>query len=106
MRLRSKEILDKLLGTTYIDEELKVLSYDHNNHLVKMSYGETGEERVISFEGCLTVTFNKWHTGDISFFFQEITIEDIEIDGVQFYKCNLVIPMMDCQITCLSIDIK
>ena len=55
---------------------------------------------------CLSVAFNKWHTGDISFFFHEITVEDIEIDGIQFYKCTMVIPMMDCQITCLTIEIN
>ncbi|KQL33720.1 hypothetical protein [Psychrobacillus sp. FJAT-21963] len=105
MRLSNQEMLDKL-GTAYIDEELKVLSYDNKNGLVQMSYGDSGEERTILFESCLSVSFNKWHTGNISFFFHEITIEDIEIDGQQFYKCNLVIPMMDCQITCQSIEIS
>ena len=30
----------KKLDTGYIDEELKDLSYDHANHLVKMRYGD------------------------------------------------------------------
>jgi hypothetical protein len=96
------------MDTGYIDEELKELTYDHANHLVQMSYGAPGgneTDGTILFGGCLSVAFNKWHTGDISFFFHEITIEDIEIDGIQFYKCNLVIPMMDCQITCLTIEV-
>jgi len=97
------------LDTGYIDEELKDLKYDHANHFVQMIYGDpVGNETdcTITFRDCLSVTINKWHTGKISFYFHEITIEDIEIDGIQFYKCNMVIPMMDCQITCQTIEIN
>lgn len=43
---------------------------------------------------------------DLDFFLQEITIEDIIMNGVSLYKCNLTIPMMDCEIICISIDIS
>jgi len=110
MRPSSQDIMGKL-GTDYIDAILKNLTYDHANHLVQMRYGEPGEgetesDCIISFRDCFSATFNKWHTGLISFFFHDINIEDIEIDGIQFYKCTMVIPMMDCQITCLTIEIN
>lgn len=44
--------------------------------------------------------------GKLSFFFHNIDIEDIQINGVNLYKCYMLIPMMDCQITCVSIEIK
>jgi hypothetical protein len=44
--------------------------------------------------------------GDLGFFFHSIDLQDIQINGVNLYKCSMQIPMMDCQITCVSIEIK
>jgi len=118
LRPSSQEIMG-ILNTDYIDTELKDLSYDHANHLVQLSYGVYGQnesEGTISFRDCFSATFNTWlegmkgsipqKPGELNFFFHEITIEDIEINGILLYKCSLVIPMMDCQISCVTIEIN
>ncbi|TQR14625.1 hypothetical protein [Psychrobacillus vulpis] len=116
MRQSSQEVLRKL-NTDYIDAELKGLSYDHTTHIVRMSYyGPNESECTILFRDCFSATFNTWLEGmkgsipqrpeELSFYFQEIEIEDVEVNGILLYKCSLVIPMMDCQITCVSIEIK
>ena len=116
LRPSSQDVLRKL-NTDYIDAELKDLSYDHANHIVQMSYyGQNESECTIIFKDCFSATFNTWLEGmtgnipnrpeELAFFFQEITIEDIEINGILLYKCSLVIPMMDCQITCATIETK
>jgi hypothetical protein len=120
LRASSEEVLKQLLNTKYIDTILKDLSYDHFNHTVTMKYGEYGSnsnDYILIFKDCFTCNFNVWlegmHSeppiqkpGDLGFWFHSIDLEDIEINGVKLYKCSMVIPMMDCQITCVSIEIR
>ena len=71
--------------------------------------------KFIVFKDCFKVSINKWLEGlqgkvpqkpnNLDFFFHEIVIEDVEISGAKLYKCSMVIPMMDCQITCGSIEL-
>lgn len=69
----------------------------------------------VIFKDCFSVKFNTWlegmtgiipsKPGDLDFFVHDITVEDIEINGVELYKCTMVIPMMDCEITCVTVEI-
>lgn len=118
MRATSDTIMKQILDTEYIDAKLKGLSYDQTYHVVRMTYGNsTSHENDVTlvFHDCFSASFNTWledMTGtiprkpsDVDFFIHEISFEDIEINGVQLYKCTLVIPMMDCKITCVTIEI-
>ena len=121
MRLSGKEVEAKLMATDYIDSELIDLNFDNSKHLVTMRYKGLDENRsdatnyTILFKDCFSATFNTWLEGmevnvpqpphELSFFFYNISIRGIEVNGVQLYKCTLVIPMMDCLITCKSIAI-
>lgn len=121
MRLNGKEVEAKLMATDYIDSELIDLNFDNSKHLVTMRYKGLDENQIdardytILFKDCFSATFNTWLEGmevnvpqsphESSFFFYNISIRGIEINGVQLYKCTLVIPMMDCLITCKSIAI-
>ncbi|MFD1864594.1 hypothetical protein [Planococcus chinensis] len=121
MKLSGQEVEEKLMATGYIDTELKDLTYDHGKHLVTMKYmglneGETQEsEYTILFKDCFSVNFNTWLEGmegdvpqspsDLDFWFHDISIRGIEINGVHLYQCKMVIPMMHCQLTCKSIAI-
>lgn len=122
MRLKGPKIEELLLATGYIDSELKELHYDHSKHLVTMKYwGESDEEveereYTIFFKECFSANFNTWLEGvegavpqtpsEQAFFIQDISIGEIEVNGVQLYECKMIIPMMDCQITCKSIAIN
>ncbi|PEK98901.1 hypothetical protein [Bacillus sp. AFS017336] len=118
MRLKSEEIMKQLLDTEYIDANLKDLSYDHLSHTVIMKYGEFSNDEpdcTVIFKDCFSVNLNTWlegmkgtvpkKPGELDFFFHDIEIEDIEINGIKLYKCSMVIPMMDCQIICVNIEI-
>ena len=121
MRSSARQLEARLMATYYIDSELMDLNYDNRNHLVTMKYlgledGES-EERIFTvlFQDCFSATFNTWLEGmegtipqspnDLGFYFHNISIEDIEVNGVSLYRCEMVIPMMDCQITCKSIEV-
>lgn len=118
MRLNSEDIMKQLLDTEYIDTNLHDLSYDHLSHTVVMKYGEYKKEEpdcTVIFKDCFSVNLNTWlegmkgtvpkKPGELDFFFHDIVIEDIEINGIKLYKCSMVIPMMDCQIICVNIEI-
>ncbi|WP_219837666.1 hypothetical protein [Paenibacillus sp. R14(2021)] len=115
----SSQVLIEQLGTDYIDTRLKGFSYDHVSHLVQMRYGDLENDendKVIFFRDCFSVSINTWlesmkgnvpvKPGEMDFFLHEITIEDIEINGVSLYKCSMEIPMMDCQIACVAIELN
>jgi hypothetical protein len=119
LRQSCKEIMSQLLETNYIDTKLKGLSYDHSTHKVVLKYGDLKGNKndfIIIFNDCFSANFNTWLEGmkgtvpnkpeDLGFFLHNIEVEDIEINGIQLYKCSLTIPMMDCQITCVTIEIK
>lgn len=121
MKLSGQEVEEKLLATYYIDSELKELNYDHSKHLVTMkyvgsSYGEAEEsEYTILFKDCFSASFNTWLEGaegdvpqspcESSFFFHTISISGIIVEGVHLYQVKMVIPMMECQLTCKAIAI-
>lgn len=111
--------MQRLLETNYIDAKLKDLSYDHKSHTVVLKYGDlkgNKNDNIIIFKGCYSANFNTWLEGmsgtipnnpaDLDFFLHNIEVEDIEVNGIQLYECSLTIPMMDCQITCVSIEIN
>jgi hypothetical protein len=119
LRPSCEEILKRLLETNYIDAELKDLSYDHISHTVQLRYGSpstTENDNTVIFRDCFSASFNTWSEGmkgtipekpsELDFFLHNIEVEDVVINGVTLYKCLLVIPMMDCQISCLSLDIN
>lgn len=120
MRPSSEDIKKQLLHTNYIDSKLKDLSYDHFNHTVTIKYGDQNnnkKDNIVLFKDCFTANFNVWlegmgssspiqNPGDLGFWLHTIELKDIEINGVNLYKCSMIIPMMDCQITCVSIEIK
>lgn len=120
LKLSGKKIEAKLLACDYIDAELEELNYDYEKHRVTMKYtNQTGSERMdyeILFEGCFTANFNVWLEGiegsvpqspqESAFFFHEISIKELEINGVRLYQCKMIIPMMDCLIICKSIAIS
>lgn len=116
MRPSSQTLIEKL-GTDFIDANLKELSYDHSSHIVHLRYGDLNNDendKVIIFRDCFTVSINKWLEGmkgkvpqkpdEMDFFFHDISIDDVTINGAQLYKCSMVIPMMDCHITCVRIE--
>ncbi|MBO7745766.1 hypothetical protein I8J29_16280 [Paenibacillus sp. MWE-103] len=118
MRLSSKLLIEQL-GTDYIDTKLKGFSYDHASHLVQMRYGDVvnnENDKMIFFRNCFSVSINTWlegikgkapsNPGEMDFFLHGITIDDVEVSGVQLYKCSMKIPMMDCQITCVTIELN
>lgn len=111
--------MDKLLATNYIDAKLKDLTYDHKSLTVELKYGDlkgNKNDYIVIFKGCFSVSFNTWLEGmigtvpnnpdDLDFFLHNVEVEEIEVNGIQLYKCSLTIPMMDCQITCVSIEIN
>ncbi|RIW32527.1 hypothetical protein D3H55_13145 [Bacillus salacetis] len=118
LKQSSKEIMNKLLDTEYIDAKLKELSYEHTSHTVVLKYGDPAgnkKDYQVIFKDCFSASFNTWLEGmsgtvpekpDNNFFLHNIEIEDIEVNGIQLYKCSLTIPMMDCQVTCVSIEIN
>jgi hypothetical protein len=78
-------------------------------------YHNNDVDCIFIFKGCSSATFNTWIQGyeddstkesKLDFFFHDVEVVDIEINGVKLYKCSLVIPMMDCQITCSSVEVK
>lgn len=121
MQLSGQEVEKKLLATNYIDSELKDLNYDYNKHLVTMKYkgalndGVEEREYTILFKECFSANFNTWLEGtegyvpqspnESAFFFHDISIIGIVVEGVHLYQVKMVIPMMDCQLTCKSIAI-
>ncbi|MCR2803642.1 hypothetical protein [Paenibacillus soyae] len=118
MRASSSTIMHRLLDTGYIDAKLKKLSYDHESHVVRMMYGDPtsdDNDTTVFFKDCFSANFNSWlegitgtipsKPGDSDFFIHDILIQDVEINGVQLYKCLMKIPMMDSTITCLRIEI-
>ncbi|ANU28548.1 hypothetical protein [Planococcus versutus] len=121
MRLSGQGVEEKLMATNYIDTELKELYYDHSKHLVTIKYmGSTDDdvedrEYTVLFKECFSATFNTWLEGaegdipqspnDVAFYFHDISIRGIVVEGVSLYQVKMVIPMMDCQITCKSIEI-
>lgn len=122
MQLTGQEVEKKLLATNYIDSELKDLNYDHSEHLVTIKYmgsldDETEKrEYTILFKECFSANFNTWldraeghvpqSPNDSAFFFHDISISGIVTEGVHLYQVKMVIPMMDCQLTCKSIAIS
>lgn len=110
------------METSYIDSELKDLNYDHSSHLVTMKYRGQSDSRTeeseytILFKDCFSVLFNTWLEGgegfvpqspiELDFFFHDISISEIEINGVPLYDCKLVIPMMNCHLICKSIVVN
>lgn len=121
MRLSGRAIEEKLMATNYLDTELKELYYDNSKHLVTMKYmGSTDDEvedneYTVLFKECFSTIFNTWLEGaegdipqspnDGAFYFLDISIRGIVVEGVPLYQVKMVIPMMDCQITCKSIEI-
>lgn len=121
MRLSGRDIEERLMATNYIDTELKELDFNNSNHLVTMKYrgskDEETEEReyTVLFKECFSATFNTWLEGaqgdipqspsDMNFYFHEISIKDVVVNGVHLYEVKMVIPMMSCQLTCKSIEI-
>ncbi|MDJ0333353.1 hypothetical protein [Planococcus sp. S3-L1] len=121
MKRSGQELEEKLMATHYIDSELKGLNYDHTKHLVTMKYmglsDVEGEEReyTVLFKECFSTIFNNWLEGakgdipqspnDLAFYFHDISIREILVEDVHLYQVKMVIPMMDCQITCKSIEI-
>jgi hypothetical protein len=115
MRPISEDIIKQLLDRGFFDAQLIDLSYDHSNHTVTLKYGDSNNVGI--FKDCFSANFNVWLEGmvtiggsiekpsDSSFFIHSIEIEDIKVNGVQLYKCSLTIPMMDCQVTCISIEL-
>ncbi|WP_456274750.1 hypothetical protein [Bacillus sp. AK031] len=110
--------MNRLLDTHYTDTKLKDLSYNHTSHTVVLKYGDligSKNDFIIRFKSCFSANFNTWlegmsgtvpnRPGELDFFLHHIEVEDIEVNGVQLYKCSLTIPMMDCQVTCVSIEI-
>jgi hypothetical protein len=120
VRLSGQDIEEKLMATNYIDTELKELHYDHGKHLVTMKYigsrdDVVEEEYTVLFKECFSTNFNNWLEGaegdipqspnDLAFYFHDISIKDICIEGVDLYQVKMVIPMMDVLINCKSIEI-
>jgi hypothetical protein len=121
VRLSGQSVEEKLMATNYIDTELKELYYDHSKHLVTMKYIGSRDDEVedkeyiVLFKECFSATFNTWLEGtegdipqspnDLAFYFHDILIKEILVEGVHLYQVKMIIPMMDCQITCKSIEI-
>lgn len=118
MRLSGKEMEMKLMETDYIDTQLVDLIYDNKQHAVTMKFKAMGlneEVQTVIFKDCFSASFNTWLEGmegnipqspnDSAFFFHDISIQDIEINGVLLYQCKMIIPMMDCHINCKTIEI-
>ncbi len=118
MRLSGKEMEMKIMETEYVDTQLIDLIYDNKMHMVTVKYKAMGgneKEQILVFKDCFSASFNTWLQGmkgnipqtpdELAFFFQDITIRDIEVNGVLLYQCKMIIPMMDCQIECKSIHI-
>ncbi|ANU27067.1 hypothetical protein [Planococcus versutus] len=121
VRLSGQEVEMRLGNTNCIDSELKELNYDQSKHLVTMKYMGSRDNEVeekeytVLFKECFSASFNTWLEGaggyvpqspiESAFFFQAISITGIEVEGVHLYQVQMVIPMMDCQITCKSIAI-
>jgi hypothetical protein len=118
LRPSCDEIMKQLLDTDYIDAHLKDINYNHLTHTVELKYGEYKNDKgdfTVIFKDCFSAIFNTWlegmkgtipqKPGELDFFLQKIEVEDIKINGINLYKCSLVIPMMDCNITCVSIEI-
>ena len=121
MRLSGQDVEKRLMATNYIDAKLKELDFNNSNHLVTMKYMGSRDEEVeereytVLFKECFSATFNAWLEGgqgdipqtpnDMDFFFHEISIRDVVVNGVYLYKVEMVIPMMGCQLTCKSIEI-
>ena len=121
VRLSGQEVEIRLRNTNYIDSELKELNYDQSKHLVTMKYMGSRDNEVeekeytVLFKECFSASFNTWLEGaegyapqspnESTFFFQAISITGIVVEGVHLYQVKMVIPMMDCQITCKSIAI-
>lgn len=119
VRFSAEDIEEKLMATNYIDTELKEIHYDHGKHLVTMKYigrrDDGGEDReyTVLFKECFSAIFNTWLEGaegdipqspnDVAFYFHDISIREIVLEGILLYQVKMVIPMMDCQITCKSI---
>ncbi|MGO1059164.1 hypothetical protein ACTL32_08555 [Planococcus sp. FY231025] len=121
MRLSGQAVEEQLMATNYIDTELKELYYDNSKHLVTMKYMGSRDDEVedreytVLFKECFSAIFNTWLEGaegdipqspnDAAFYFHDISIREIVVEGVPLYQVKMVIPMMDCQITCKSIEI-
>ncbi|WP_084243654.1 hypothetical protein [Planomicrobium okeanokoites] len=121
LRLSAEEVEARLMRTSYIDAELMELNYYNSTHLITMKYfgfeDDESEEKIFTvlFKDCFSANFNSWLEGmegdipkspnDLSFYFHNISIEDVEVNGVFLYRCTMVIPMMECKITCKSIEI-
>ena len=121
VRLSGQEVEMRLRTTNYIDSELKELNYNQNKHLVTMKYMGSRDDEIeekeytVLFKECFSASFNTWLEGaeghvpqssnESAFFFQDISIIGIVVEGVHLYQVKMVIPMMDCQITCKSIAI-
>jgi len=122
VRLSGQDVEEKLMATNYIDAELKGIYYDHVKHLVTMKYmGSRDEEKedreyTVLFKECFSANFNTWLEGaegdipqspnEVAFYFHNISIRESVVEGVSLYQVKIVIPMMDCQITCKSIAIE
>ncbi|MFC4712985.1 hypothetical protein [Planococcus dechangensis] len=73
------------------------------------------KEYTVLFKECFSTNFNNLLEGaegdipqspnDLAFYFHDISIKDICIEGVHLYQVKMVIPMMDVQINCKSIEI-
>ena len=121
VRLSGQDIEERLMATNYIDAELKELDFNNSNHLVTMKYMGSRDEEVeereytVLFKECFSATFNTWLEGargdipqspnDMFFYFHNISIKDVVVNGVGLYEVEMVIPMTGCQLTCKSIEI-
>lgn len=121
MRLSGQDVEERLMATNYIDTELKELDFNNSKHLVTMKYRGSRDEEVeekeytVLFKECFSATFNTWLEGaqedipqspnDMDFYFHDISIRDVVVNGIHLYEVEMVIPMMGCLLTCKSIEI-
>jgi len=107
MRLEGQDIEKQIIEGAY-NSHLKGLSYDHSTFTVEMKFGDYNNitaDCTVIFKECSSVQFKTWDPNELDFFFHDVEVEDVEIKGKKLYICSLVIPMMDCQITCGTVEL-
>lgn len=115
---KSKQIQNSINLLNYNDARVLKLESNYFGDETILAFEGIDKERVLIFKGCYKVLFDHVKNYDklrparemtipqIPYFLQEIEVEDIEMDGRYFLKCNINMFPLYLELICISININ
>ncbi|MDF9825349.1 hypothetical protein M2475_001804 [Breznakia sp. PF5-3] len=116
--IKSKQIQNSIDRLNYYDARAQKLESSYFGDETTLTFEGIDKDNILKFVGCYKVLFDHVKNYDkfrpvkemiipqIPYFLQKIEVEDVEIDGKQFLKCNINMFPLYIELICENISVS